>query len=90
MSLRDRGQPNFVGTSGKSGGYPAPALGGVNFRGVDEHDGDIVLNGVNPATDRAFQTLAIGVQEHRLLAHGADQDVEQILRDHRGMIVILL
>ena len=69
---------------------PPPGSGGVNFREVDEHDGDVVLDGVNPAADGAFQTLAIGVQNHRLLAHRADQDVEQILRDHRGIIVILL
>jgi hypothetical protein len=56
--------------------------GGVDFGGIDEHDWDIVLNGVNAAAVAAFEALAVLMRHNRQLANGADQDVEQISRNH--------
>jgi methylenetetrahydrofolate dehydrogenase (NADP+)/methenyltetrahydrofolate cyclohydrolase len=95
MSFRDGRKPNFVGCSvgwpvGSSFGRPAaPALDRVNRSGVHKHDRDIVLNGVNAAADTAFQTLPVRVQDDRLFTDRADQYVQQILRDHRDIIVML-
>jgi hypothetical protein len=56
--------------------------GGVDFGSIDEHDGDIVLNGVNAAAVAAFETFSVLMRDHRQFANRADQDVKQILRDH--------
>lgn len=63
--------------------------GRVNCRDVYQHDRDIVLNGVNAAADTAFQALPIRVQDDRLFTDRADQHVQQILGDHRDIIVML-
>ena len=55
--------------------------------GVDEHDGDVVLDGVEAAAFAAFQAVAVVVQNHRFLANGANQHIEKIFRDHRASIV---
>jgi hypothetical protein len=64
-------------------------LAWIDGGGIQQHDWDIVLNGVNTATDAAFQAAAAGVENDRLFAIGTDQYVEQILRNHRDSIVIL-
>ena len=61
--------------------------GGVDLRGVYQHDWDVILDGVDPAALAAFQTVALRTQSHRLLANRADQHIEQILRNHSGSIV---
>ena len=73
-----------------SDGWPtALALGRVDGGGVHQHDRDIVLNGVNAAADTAFQTLPVRVQDDRLFTDRADQHIQQILGDHRNIIVML-
>jgi len=61
--------------------------GGLDFRDVQQHDRDVVLNGVDTAADAAFQAGSVGVQDDRLLAIGADQHVQQILRNHGEFIL---
>jgi len=61
--------------------------GGVDFGSIDEHDGDIVLNGVNAAAVAAFEALAVLMRHNWQLANRADQDVEQILRNHGSGIL---
>lgn len=73
----------------RSDGSAAPALDRVNGSGVYQHDRDIVLNGVNTAADAAFQALPVRVQNDRLFTDRADQYVQQILGDHRDIIVML-
>jgi hypothetical protein len=68
-------------------GRDQPGSGGINFGNVQQHDGDVVLDGVNPAADAAFQAFAVRAQQHRLFAFGADQHVEEILRNHSGSIL---
>jgi hypothetical protein len=50
--------------------------GGVDRRDINQHNWDVVLNGVNAAADAAFETLSVRVQDNRLLTNGADQNVE--------------
>ena len=59
----------------------------INRSGVDEHDRDVILDGVHTAAFAAFETLAIRTQSHRLLADRADEDVEEILGDHDRFIL---
>ncbi len=59
----------------------------VNLCGIHQHHWNIVLNGVHTAAFAAFQTLAVGIEDHRLLADRANQHVQHILRDHIGFIV---
>lgn len=54
----------------------------VHLCGIHEHDGDVVLDGVDTAALAAFQALAVGIQDDGLFADGADQQVEQILGNH--------
>jgi hypothetical protein len=61
----------------------------LNLGGVDQHNRDIVLNRVHAAAFAAFQAFAVRIQNHRLPANGANQHVEQILRNHRDNIVML-
>jgi hypothetical protein len=72
-----RPKPNFV----------APASRRFNGGGVDEQDGDVVLNGIDAVAYSALQTLPVFFQDHRLLANRADDDVEKILRNHSASIV---
>jgi hypothetical protein len=46
-----------------------------------EHYRNIVFDGVNAAAGLAFETGQIGRVLDRRLAHRADEDVEQVLRD---------
>jgi hypothetical protein len=58
------------------------ASGGVDGRGVDQQDRNAVLDRIHPAAFAAFQARRIFFQDERLLASRANQDVEQILRNH--------
>jgi methylenetetrahydrofolate dehydrogenase (NADP+)/methenyltetrahydrofolate cyclohydrolase len=59
----------------------------VDFGGVDEHDGNVVLNGVDAAAFTAFEARVVVDQSHRLLADRADEHLEEVLRNHDGFIV---
>jgi len=47
--------------------------GGVDGCGVQQHDGDIVLNGVDAAALSAFQALLIRSENYRLYANRTHQ-----------------
>ena len=51
---------------------------------VNQENGDIVAHGINPPALTTLQALAIVFrdQHQRLLAGGADQDVEKVLGNH--------
>ena len=70
-------KPNFV----------APASGRFRRGSVDQQDRDAVLNGIDAVAYTALQTFPVFFQDHRLLAHRADEDVEKILGNHSGSIV---
>lgn len=59
--------------SGKS--QAGSILSWLNLSGVQKHDGDVVLNRVNTAADAAFQAFPVGMEDYRLLAVGANQNV---------------
>jgi len=98
MSFHNRKKPNFVGCgAGSWGSFPVDSgvRSGVSWRlsvsdlsGVHQHDWDIVLNGVYAAAFAAPQAFAVRVQDHRFPANGADEHFEQILGNHRDIIVM--
>ena len=61
-------------------------LRGFYGSGVDQHDGDVVLDGVDAAAFAAFQAVAV-VENYRFLANGANKHLEKILRNHGAFIV---
>ena len=62
-------------------------LSRVNRSGIYQHDGDVILNGVNTATHAAFQALSIRIERHGFLANRANQHIQQILGNHDSVIV---
>jgi hypothetical protein len=60
---------------------------GFDGRFVNQHDGDVVLDSINPATLCALQAFRILAMFERLLAGGANQDFEQVFGEHTGNIV---
>lgn len=59
--------------------------GGVNGGGVDQQNGDAVLDGIDAAAFSALQAGRILFQHERFLASRTNQDIEQILRNHDGL-----
>ena len=53
-------------------------LGG-DFGFFEEHDGDVVANGIDTPADVAFEAGAVGKQMDRLLADDTDENLEQLL-----------
>ena len=49
---------------------------------VNQHDWDVVPNGIHPATLSALQALSFVLQSERFLADWANQHIQQILRNH--------
>jgi hypothetical protein len=76
VSFWDGRKPNFVWWRQTAGCPIGRDSGGVDRRDINQHNWDVVLNGVNAAADAAFETLSVRVQDNRLLTNGADQNVE--------------
>ncbi len=53
---------------------------------VHQHDRDSIPNRVDPAALGTLQTLSFVLQRQRLFTDWADQDVEQVLRNHGGIL----
>jgi hypothetical protein len=49
---------------------------------VDQHDGDVVLHGIDAVALGALQTLRILPIFESLLAGGTDQNLQQIFGEH--------
>ena len=56
--------------------------GGIDYRLIDEHDGDIVANGIESVALCTLQTRAASFDLERLLADRADENIQQVLGDH--------
>ena len=56
--------------------------GRVDNRFVNQHDWNVVPNGIHPATLAALQALSFVLQGERFLADRANQHIQQILRNH--------
>ena len=54
---------------------------------IDEHDGDVVLHQIDAMALRALQALGVLAVVERLLAGGADQNLEKIFGKHDQCIV---
>lgn len=64
-------------------------LGWFRDRLINQENGYVVPDRIDPVALAALQTLAILLERQRLFAEGADQDVEQILGNHDNPIVRL-
>jgi len=60
---------------------------GVYGSGVDQHDGDVVLDWINTAAFATLQTAAVVVESHWLFANRANEHIKKILRNHGAFIV---
>ena len=49
---------------------------------VNQHDRDVVPNGIHAATLATLQALSFVFESERFLADRANQHIEQILRNH--------
>jgi hypothetical protein len=56
---------------------------GIGHGFVDQQNGNVVPNWIDPLAGAAFQTLPVLFQRERFLALGTDQDVKQIFGDHK-------
>ena len=68
-----------------SGANPG-GLGGFGHGLVYQQNRNVVAHGVNAATLSAAQALATRREHQRLLADGTDQNIEQILGDHKFIL----
>ena len=57
-------------------------LGSINGSGINQQNRNAILYRINAAALPAFQAGRILFQNERFLTGGANQDVEQILRNH--------
>ena len=56
--------------------------GRVDNRFVNQHDWNVVPNGIHPATLATLQALSFVLQREWFLADWANQHIQQILRNH--------
>lgn len=49
--------------------------------GIDEHDRDVILDGVNAVACATFQAVPL-VERHRLFANRANQQIKKVLGNH--------
>ena len=64
---------------GESSGY-------FDFGFVHQQNGNVVADWVNPVALGAFQAFAVCPYRQRLLTERANQNIEQILRDHQRIL----
>lgn len=62
-------------------------LGRVDFGSVDQHNRDVILDGVDAAALAAFEAVTVGAEDDRLFADRTNEDFEEILGNHGGIIV---
>jgi len=59
----------------------------LDCRLINKHDRNVVADGINAPAFRALETLAVfRAMNQRFLAGGANQNVEQILRNHESIL----
>jgi hypothetical protein len=68
-------------------GVKRRSLGRVGNGLINQQDGYVIPNWVDPVTLPTLETLPVVFEHQRLLAERTDQDVEQVLGDHGGEIV---
>lgn len=65
---------------------PAPKSRGINDGFIHQHDRDVVPHRVDAPALGALQAFSGLFELQRLLADWADQDVQQILRNHASIV----
>ena len=75
---------DLVGRRAMAGAFDSRSL---DRRLVDQHDGDIVSDRIDPVTLGAFQTLGALAVLQRLLARRTHQHLQQIFGNHDPSIV---
>jgi hypothetical protein len=70
----------------KAGGLSAMSekIGGLfsfDGGGIDEHDRDVILDGVHAVACATFQAVPL-VERHRLFANRANQQIKKVLGNH--------
>ena len=66
----------------------AGASGRIDRSFVHQHDGDAVPHRINAAALGALETLPFVFQYQRLFADRADQNFEQVLVNHGGILLL--
>jgi hypothetical protein len=56
--------------------------GGIDCSLINQQNGNVVPNWIDPSASAASQTLSVLFQRERFLAGGTDQDIEQIFGNH--------
>ena len=56
--------------------------GGIGYGFIDQQNGNVVPNWINPLACAAFQALSVLFQGERFLADRTDEDVQQAFGDH--------
>ena len=69
-------------------GETADVSGGIDYSFVDQQNGNVVPDWVNPPARAALQVLS-PFRRNRLPAGGTDQDVEQVSGNHGSILYIL-
>jgi hypothetical protein len=54
---------------------------------IHQQNWNVIADGVNPAALGAFQAFAISLHSQRLLADRANQNIQQILRNHERIVL---
>lgn len=67
----------------------AELLGRVHHRLVHQQDGDVVPHRIHPVAGATLQALPVVFERQGLLAGRADQNVEQVLRNHPHILRLL-
>jgi hypothetical protein len=61
--------------------------GGVDFGFVDQQNRNVVAHRIYPAALSALQALAVALQSERFFTKRANQNVEQVLRNHERIVL---
>jgi hypothetical protein len=53
---------------------------------VHQKDRDVIADRIDPVAGVAFEGFGVRLEDERLFANRADQDFEQVLRNHVGIV----
>jgi len=54
---------------------------------IYQQNRNVVADWINPMALAAFQAFSVALDAQRLLAHWANQNIQQILRDHEQIVL---
>ena len=88
LNLISSAMPHFVQSKRPSRGCRGSTIPSrsIDFGRVDQHNRDVILNRIQAFALPAFQAFTIRGREHRLLALRTNEQIQQILRNHRHIL----